>query len=91
MIRSDSIIVDVLLTSGKHALNKVGNITQDNSIAFGIGFSLRPELLNLNALEYWYWELLFQSGGLIEYGTENISGKLEFIERKMYLSAPVVI
>jgi len=79
------------LTGGKHALNKVCNITQNYAKTLRIGLSLSSKLLNLNTLEYWYWELLFQSGGLIEYGTENISGKLEFIERKMYLSAPVVI
>jgi len=89
-VRKNSILGASRLTGGKHALNKVRNITQNDTITLRIGFPLGSELLDLDTLENRYWELFFQSGWIVEYGTETISRKLKVFEGT-YFRAPVVI
>jgi len=62
-----------MLTSGKHALNEVIDVTQDDAISLGIALALSSKSLDLNTLAYWDREFLLQSVWVVEDGTGGVS------------------
>tara|TARA_R110002060_G_scaffold66675_1_gene75454 strand:+ start:4366 stop:4584 length:219 start_codon:yes stop_codon:yes gene_type:complete len=53
-------------TGRKHALNKIVNITQDETISLWCAISIRCQSLDLHALADWNWVLSFEGGGVVE-------------------------
>ena len=68
-----------ILTSGKHALHKVLNVAQDNSISLRGAF-VRSKSLDLNNLAYWNRELRLQNFRVIEDCTVAITIRAECYE-----------
>ena len=62
-----------MLTSGKHALDEVIDVTQDDAISFGIALALSSKSFDLNTLAYWDGEFLLQSVWVVEDGTGGVS------------------
>jgi hypothetical protein len=61
--------VNCLPTCGKHALNKVLDVAQDDSKSFRITRALRSKWLDLDTLAYWHWEVPLNSVGIVEDST----------------------
>jgi hypothetical protein len=59
------------LTSGKHALNEVADVTQDKPVTFRSSFSRRTKNLDLYTLTYWYGKIALKAIWVIEDGTER--------------------
>lgn len=62
----------IIHTGGKHALNKVFDITQHDPVTFRIIVALCTQGLDLYTLAYWHRKVLFQPVRVVEDGTGNI-------------------
>jgi hypothetical protein len=82
----------LLLTSGKHALDEVLDIAENNPITFWIACALRSERLDLHTLAYWDRECTLKLFGVVENGTamESVSCYKKNLMRMLTQVRPVL-